>query len=82
MIVDCHTHWGAEWQERDGLEPMRWLREFDRHGVTHAIVLPHLGLIDAGNIPSDNDAVATVCASRKDVCSRSVRLTSGSLKPP
>jgi len=65
MIVDCHTHWGAEWQERDGLEPMRWLREFDRHGVTHAIVLPHLGLIDAGNIPSDNDAVATVCAKSK-----------------
>ena len=61
MIFDCHTHWGDCFQKRDGHDPTRWLEMFDRHGVSHAVVLPFAGLLDAGKIRADNDDVLTVC---------------------
>jgi hypothetical protein len=63
MIVDCHTHWGDCFQARDGANPAKWLATFDPYGVTHAIVLPFAGLLDAGKIRADNDAVAAACAA-------------------
>lgn len=62
MIVDCHTHWGIPFQDRDGSDPTRWLKLLDDAGVTHAIVLPTLGLFDAGMIAKDNDDVIAACA--------------------
>jgi predicted TIM-barrel fold metal-dependent hydrolase len=62
MLIDCHTHWGTEWLERDGRDPTTWLKILDEHGVTHAAVLPGLGLFDAGRLAEDNDNVAAVCA--------------------
>ena len=62
MIVDCHTHWGGCFQERDGTDPRRWLEVMDRHGVRHAVVLPEPGLWHAGRIPADNDTVVAACA--------------------
>src|SRR4051812_29441923 len=63
MMFDCHTHWGNCFQDRDGLDPTRWLAEFDQHAITHAIVLPFVGLLDAGRIRAENDDNAKVCAS-------------------
>ena len=63
MIFDCHTHWGACFQERDGLDPTRWLSAFDEHGISHAIVLPFASLLDAGRIQSENDVNARVCTA-------------------
>ncbi len=62
MIVDCHTHWDLSWQQRDGLDPTKWLAVLDQHGITHAVVLPTKGLLDGGRIAQDNDDVTTVCA--------------------
>ena len=62
MIVDCHTHWGRCYTERDGLDPSRWLSVARVHGVTHAVVLPEASLINAGLVREDNDRVASVCA--------------------
>jgi len=61
MMFDCHTHWGACFHERDGLDPTRWLQAFDEHGITHAIVLPFGSLLDGGRIPAENDDNAKVC---------------------
>ena len=61
--VDCHTHWGRPWTERDGLNPERWLEPLAAHRVQRAIVLPEEGLFDAGRICQDNDRVAAVCAA-------------------
>lgn len=63
MIMDFHTHWGVCFQERDRLDPARWLETFDRHGVTHAVVLPFGGLLDAARIRAENDDIAAVCAA-------------------
>jgi predicted TIM-barrel fold metal-dependent hydrolase len=62
MIVDCHTHWGICFQQRDGRNPSKWLGAFDRNGIARAIVLPFAGLLDGAKIQSDNDDVAAVCA--------------------
>ena len=62
MIFDCHTHWGEGYQSRDGHDPSKWLTVLDRHGVTHAFVLPHAGLVHAGKITRDNDEEAAACA--------------------
>ena len=61
MIFDCHTHWGDCFRKRDAQDPARWLEMFARHGVTHALVLPFAGLLDAGKIRADNDNVLAVC---------------------
>ncbi len=61
--VDAHTHWGRAWRERDGADPARWLAVMAGYGVTHAVVLPEIGLIDAGRIADDHDNIAATCAA-------------------
>jgi uncharacterized protein len=63
VIVDCHTHWGSCFQARDGLDPSQWLAGEARHGVTHAVVAPLVGLHDDTLLPQENDDVARVCAA-------------------
>jgi uncharacterized protein len=60
-MIDCHTHWGRLWAERDGNDPSQWLATLDQYGVTHAVVLPEVGLIHAGKLADDNNAVMEVC---------------------
>ena len=62
MIFDCHTHWGDCHQNRDGLDPTKWLSVWNDHGVTHGVVMPVEGLANAARIVDDNDNVAAVCA--------------------
>ena len=62
MLIDCHTHWGRAWIERDGDNPAAWLAVLDRYGVSHAAVMPEIGLMDAGRIAADHDFIATACA--------------------
>lgn len=66
MMVDCHTHWGIGWGDRDGRDPARWLATLDKHGVTHAVVLGHRGIVDKGETERDHDDVAAVCARSGD----------------
>jgi len=61
-MIDCHTHWGRPWRERDGDDPTRWLAILDEFDVSHAVVLPEVGLIHAGKLSDDNTAIAIVCA--------------------
>jgi predicted TIM-barrel fold metal-dependent hydrolase len=61
-MIDCHTHWGRPWRERDGDDPTRWLAILDEFNMSHAVVLPEVGLIHAGKLADDNTAIATVCA--------------------
>jgi len=63
LIVDCHTHWSDLYRSGDTNDPSKWLQYLDRHGVTHAFVVPLAGLVDAGKVVEDNNAVAQVCAS-------------------
>ena len=63
MIVDCHTHWGSMWGDRDGHDPSKWLQLMDSYNITHAIVLGHRGLVDACETERDHDDVAAVCAN-------------------
>jgi len=62
-IFDCHTHWGSVFTDRDGLNPVLWLEMLDRYGISHAIVLGHRGLFDAGETARDHDDIAAVCAA-------------------
>src|ERR1041384_7744502 len=62
MIVDCHTHWGSVWGDRDGCDSSQWLAILDRNEVTHAIVLGHRGIADKSETVRDHNDVAAVCA--------------------
>lgn len=62
MIIDCHTHWGMCWAERDGDEPARWLAVLDSHGVDRAFLMGHAGLSRLDMSERDNDLVARVAA--------------------
>ena len=63
LKVDCHTHWGYQWQERDGEDPSKWLARARKYGVTHSILLPHWGLVHDGKITWEHDQLARVCAT-------------------
>ena len=60
MIVDCHTHWGMAWSERDQENPGRWLETLDRHGVDQAALMGHANLVRVDWCQPDNDRVARV----------------------
>ena len=62
MIVDCHTHWGTVWNDRDGDNPAAWLSCLDRHGITRALVLGHAGLTRSELCGQDNDALLRIAA--------------------
>ncbi len=55
MIIDCHTHWGVCWEERDGEDPSTWLSYLDRHSIDTAILLGHTGLTRVDWCREDND---------------------------
>ena len=55
MIVDCHTHWGTVWTERDGDDPAGWLAVLDQHGVDKAFLFGLDNLIRLDLCQADND---------------------------
>lgn len=65
MIIDCHTHWGTQWEERTPGDPTEWLGYLDRHGIERAFLLPTAGLFRADLCAADNDRVARIAAKWK-----------------
>ena len=63
MIVDCHTHWAPRYYDQADRDPARWFAVLKKHGVTHAVVLPLVGLSDDTVLRQDNDDVASVCGA-------------------
>jgi len=59
-MIDCHTHWHPEWSGNDSVDPTPWLEIMERHGVSHAVVLPTRGMMDDTLLTQDNDDVAAV----------------------
>ncbi|MEX0641923.1 MAG: amidohydrolase family protein [Pirellulales bacterium] len=59
MIVDAHTHW---WTQPGASEPdaSGWLARARGYGITHAVVLPTLGLLHDGCLRHDHDTLAAV----------------------
>jgi predicted TIM-barrel fold metal-dependent hydrolase len=62
MIVDCHTHWGTVWEDRDRDDPTRWLETLDRHGITKAVIFGHYNLIRCDRCQMDNNRLAQLAA--------------------
>ncbi len=58
MIVDCHTHWGMGWEDRDQGDPTAWLEVLDRHQVDQAFLLGHYSLTQSERTTADNDRLA------------------------
>ncbi len=62
MIVDCHTHWGTMWTERDGEEPANWLAMLDRYTIEKAFLFGLDNLVRLDLCQADNDRLARVSA--------------------
>lgn len=61
MIVDAHTHYGLCYQERDGLDPERWMQDLRAAGVGAAVVCGHRALLShTTDIERANDELAEV----------------------
>lgn len=65
MIWDSHTHWGNYWEDRFGSEPSAWIEACEKKGVTHTVVLPGRGLMDATAVKQGND-VLNALAGKSD----------------
>lgn len=66
MIVDCHTHWGMGWEERDKGDPTQWLAVLNKHGVDKAILLGHANIHRHDLHRADNDRLADLTARYPD----------------
>jgi uncharacterized protein len=62
VIIDCHTHWGMVWQERDADDPTRWLSCLDQHGVDRALVFGYANLHRLDWCQRDNDTLCRLAA--------------------
>lgn len=62
MIIDCHTHWGLVWEQRDRGDPTHWLDAYDRHGVDVAFIYGHANLHRLDWCKADNDLLVRVAA--------------------
>jgi len=62
MIIDCHTHWGMCWADRDGDDPSRWLAALDAYGIDRAFLMGHAGMVHQDRSKADNDTVARIAA--------------------
>lgn len=60
MIVDCHTHWGIVWEDRDRGDPTRWLEMLDQYGIDKAFLLGHYNLEQSEATRADNDRLAEI----------------------
>ena len=70
MIIDCHTHWGAVWDDRDGGDPSKWLAVLDSHHIDKAVFMGHR-----------NFSRLDLCAAENDNLARMSRLFPGRLFP-
>lgn len=66
MIIDCHTHWGMVWEDRDHEDPARWLAMLDHHHVNRAFLLGHYNLHRSDQCEADNDRLARITAKAPD----------------
>jgi len=60
VIVDCHTHWGICWEDRDAGDPSAWLAVLDHHGVDAAFVMGHYNIHRLDRCTGDNDRLASL----------------------
>ncbi|MFN0165535.1 MAG: amidohydrolase family protein [Bryobacteraceae bacterium] len=65
MIIDCHTHWGIQWEERTPGDPTEWMRFLDRHGIDRAFFMPTAGLFRSDRCSADNNNIARMAARWK-----------------
>lgn len=62
MIIDCHTHWGIGWEDRDRDDPTQWLAVLDKHGVDRAFLFGHYNLVRSDRAQADNNRLAQLTA--------------------
>ena len=66
MIVDCHTHWGMVWEDRDQGNPSEWLKVLDRYHVGKAYLLGHYNLHRCDFARADNDRLADITRQKPE----------------
>ena len=66
MIVDCHTHWGIAWEDRDRGDPTSWLKMLDKYGLDKVFLMGHYNLHHSGAARADNDRLAQLTAREPD----------------
>lgn len=62
MIIDCHTHWGTDWEQQHPGNPAQWLDVLDRHQVDKAFLYGHANLTRSDMCSQDNDNLVRIAA--------------------
>jgi predicted TIM-barrel fold metal-dependent hydrolase len=66
MIIDCHTHFGICWADRDGDDPTQWLQIPDNYQVDKFILFGHYNLKRLDKCQEDNDRLVRVARKAHD----------------
>lgn len=62
MIIDCHTHWGIDWETKYPEDGTQWLSVLDRHGVDKAFLFGHGNIVRADLCKQDNTNLARIAS--------------------
>ena len=66
MIIDCHTHWGIGFEDRDCGDPTRWLALPDEYGIDRMFLMGHYNIHRSDRCAEDNDRLASLAARVPD----------------
>ena len=66
MIIDCHTHWGIDWETRDHGDAAGWLSVLDAHHIDKAVLFGHANLVRPDLCKQDNTNVARLASLHAD----------------
>lgn len=62
MIIDCHTHFGGYWHQKNQHNPKAWVSILDRHCIDKAFFMCCDGIADMSKCIMDNNRIAEAAA--------------------
>jgi uncharacterized protein len=66
LIIDCHTHWGIDWEESHPGDPALWLAKLDEHKIDKAFLYGHANIKRSDMCSQDNDTLVRLGAKFPD----------------
>lgn len=66
MIVDCHTHYGTVWVDRDSDDPSRWLAIPAKYDIKRFFLFGHYNLVSQDKVQEDNNRLARLARAHPE----------------
>jgi uncharacterized protein len=66
MIIDCHTHYGIGWVDRDGDNASQWLEIPAQYNIRRFFLFGHYNLVRQDKVQEDNNRLAKLAQTHPE----------------